>query len=220
MATEGKSTFPMLPMKHWWTIRERFKQSIPGTVTANYLATVLDMQVNSARANILPFLVSFGIIDESGSTLDRAKRWRDDVEYPSVCEEIVADVYPQELRDAVPNPDKDRQSAERWFANHTGAGQTAVGRMISTYSVLMSGDPDKAEAPKQNKAKSSATKKVAKKKVTTTTSRVDQKPDHKRKIPQEPDISINLQIHISSDATPDQIDQIFSSMAKHIYQKN
>ena len=30
-------------------------------------------------------------------------------------------------------------------------------------------------------------------------------------------ININLEIHISSDATPDQIDSIFASMAKHIY---
>jgi len=28
-----------------------------------------------------------------------------------------------------------------------------------------------------------------------------------------------LQIHISADATPDQIDKIFESMAKHIYKK-
>lgn len=34
-----------------------------------------------------------------------------------------------------------------------------------------------------------------------------------------PDININLQVHISADATPDQIDQIFASMAKHIYQR-
>ena len=34
-----------------------------------------------------------------------------------------------------------------------------------------------------------------------------------------PGININLQVHISADATADQIDQIFASMAKHIYQR-
>ena len=34
-----------------------------------------------------------------------------------------------------------------------------------------------------------------------------------------PSVHINLQIHISSDATPDQIDKIFESIAKHIYRK-
>src|ERR1700693_3280313 len=37
--------------------------------------------------------------------------------------------------------------------------------------------------------------------------------------PQMPGIYINLQIHISADSTPDQIDEIFKSMAKHIYQR-
>jgi hypothetical protein len=32
-----------------------------------------------------------------------------------------------------------------------------------------------------------------------------------------PDVNINLQIHISADASPDQIDHIFMSMAKHLY---
>ena len=39
-------------------------------------------------------------------------------------------------------------------------------------------------------------------------------PAHKPNIPA---ININLQIHISSDASPEQIDKIFESMSKHIY---
>jgi hypothetical protein len=32
-----------------------------------------------------------------------------------------------------------------------------------------------------------------------------------------PEVNINLQIHISADASADQIEQIFASMAKHLY---
>ena len=32
-----------------------------------------------------------------------------------------------------------------------------------------------------------------------------------------PSVHIDLQIHISPDASPDQIDSIFASMAKHLY---
>ena len=35
--------------------------------------------------------------------------------------------------------------------------------------------------------------------------------------PNIPAININLQIHISSDASSEQIDKIFESMSKHIY---
>ena len=53
MATK-KTSYPTLPKKHWRTLREKFKQSIPGTVTARYLAAVLNMEENFARANVLP----------------------------------------------------------------------------------------------------------------------------------------------------------------------
>jgi glycine cleavage system regulatory protein len=35
-----------------------------------------------------------------------------------------------------------------------------------------------------------------------------------------PELHINLQIHISSDSSADQIDQIFASMSKHIYRRD
>jgi hypothetical protein len=100
MAEESKNSYPMIPVKHWWALRKKFKQSIPGTVTDNYLATSLNMEIKSARANILPYLQQMGIVDPDGKTLDRAKRWRDDMEYSNVCAEILSDCYPSELRDA------------------------------------------------------------------------------------------------------------------------
>ena len=35
----------------------------------------------------------------------------------------------------------------------------------------------------------------------------------------EPTLNINVQIHTPSDATPDQIEKIFKSMARHLYQR-
>jgi hypothetical protein len=37
---------------------------------------------------------------------------------------------------------------------------------------------------------------------------------------QKPSLHIDIQVHISADASPEQIDQIFSSMAKHLYNQN
>lgn len=45
------------------------------------------------------------------------------------------------------------------------------------------------------------------------------KPAEKRLDSGHPSVHIDIQIHISSDAKPDQIDQIFASMAKHLYDK-
>ena len=126
----------------------KFRQSLPGVVTGSYLATVLNMAENSANANVLPFLKTLGIIDDEGKTTERARLWRDDHQYPKVCSDILKDVYPKELLDAVPNPTKDRAAAQRWFAHQSGAGEGAVSRMAALYSVLV-----EADASKQNQEK-------------------------------------------------------------------
>lgn len=218
---EQKKGFPMLPIAHWWALRKKFKQSIPGVVTDNYLATVLEMGVNSARANVLPFLKTLGIIDDEGKTLERAKRWRDDEHYTEACEAMLKEVYPKDLLEAVPDPDKERIQTERWFANHTGAGQAAVRRMVALYSVLVEADaskqPDQDRPRSRKRDKEPAKTKTAEKNATPATQQGAT--NSLQQLQQGPGININLEIHISADATPDQIDQIFASMAKHIYKR-
>ena len=223
MAKEKPKTFPMLPVAHWWTLRERFKQSIPGVVTDNYLATALNTETKSARTNVLPYLKDIGLIDDEGKTQDLAKAWRDDKQYAEVCKKIRDNIYPNELISAVPNPSEDRKAIERWFANHTGAGSAAVQRMAAIYTVISEGDLSKKPQKKTQEAN------VNKKKVAGT--KTDKKstppnlpppaqpstPNTSPQIP--PGININLEIHISSDATPVQIDRISESMAK-IYIRN
>jgi hypothetical protein len=145
-----KKTYPMLPIAHWWLLRKKFKQSIPGIVTEGYLTTVLQMKPISARANVLPFLKQLGIIDEDGKTAQRARLWRDDEHYPEVCKAMLSEVYPEELLQAVPDPNADRPAAERWFAHQTGAGAGAVGRMVALYAVLAEADASKQ--PEQDRA--------------------------------------------------------------------
>lgn len=221
-----KDTYPLMPTKHWWALRKKFKQSIPGVVTDNYIATVLGMQVNSARNNIMPYLKMVGLIDQDGKPLERAKRWRDDGEYPAVCEEIRKEIYPQDLLDAVPEATTDRQAVERWFANQTGVGEVAARKMASFYMILAEADPAKApesqsittkspnptkQIPKNNQKKLEPSKQAFQESMQETTT------GYKNSNSDLPSININIQIHISSDASPEQIDQIFSSMAKHIY---
>jgi hypothetical protein len=223
---EQKKGFPMLPIAHWWALRRKFKQSIPGVVTDNYLATVLEMGVNSARANVLPFLKTLGIVDDEGKSLERAKQWRDDGHYTEVCKAMLKEVYPKDLLEAVPNPDQQRTQAERWFGNHTGAGQAAVRRMAALYAVLV--EADAAKQPDQDKARTrKRDKEPAKTKPAQeargeppATAPIERGKANSFEQPQQgPGININLEIHISADATPDQIDQIFASMAKHIYRR-
>ena len=216
---ERQVIYPMLPEKHWWTLREKFKQSIPGTVTVGYLATVLNMQEISARSNVLPSLQQLGIIDDEGKTLDRARDWRDDTIYPVVCATMAKEVYPPELLEAVPDPANNRNDAERWFSNKTGVGTVAVGRMTLFYSVLIDANPKNKQEKSKGRKPTATTSPPKKKAARAATKAKPQQGKDQQGGDDAPDVHINLQIHVSSDATPDQIDKIFESMAKHIYRK-
>ena len=233
MAEENeKKSFPMLPIAHWWQLRRQFKKSIPGAVTDNYVATVLGMQPNSARANVLPFLEDLGIIGEDNKPTERAALWRDDDHYAEVCKDILKEVYPQDLLDAVPDPSSNRAQAERWFAHRTRAGEAAVKRMAGLYAVLAEADatkqPDLEKKEAKERPAKSAKEKVAPKPPADSLPDPNALLQEHEKLEREkilsrrsaPGININLQVHISADATPDQIDQIFASMAKHIYPRD
>ena len=229
MAENNRVKYPTIPEKHWWLLRAKFRQSIPTTVSLGYLATALGMKEDSARSNILPSLVMSKLIDPDGRPTDRAKRWRDDKEYPGLCEEIREEIYPKELLEALPPPLPDRDAVERWFANRTGVGTAAARRMAVVYELLCAANPAEAQvvsaAPAKNAKKN--TVKVYGKHQTTppqnsepvTDDRDERKPTPRLRPKQSgitPAIHINIQVHISSDSSSAQIDQIFASMAKYL----
>lgn len=222
MAAE-KIVYPMMPVSHWWKLRAKFRQSIPGLVTDRYLASTLGMKVESARSNVLPSLRQTGLIDDDGKPTDLAVKWRDDTDYPEVCETIKKNVYPKELLDACPDPVSDRGSAERWFASKTKLGTTAVNKMIAVYSIVCQSDPTSSKvrvAASKQPAKNSVKKKSSSAaNGKTVKPKKPLSPIEFGNTPLSPDININVQIHISADSSADQIDEIFASMAKHIYGK-
>jgi hypothetical protein len=209
--------FPMLPGNHWWALREKFKQSIPGVVTDSYLSAALNMHAKSARANILPYLKDIGLIDSEGKIQDLAKEWRDDKQYSEVCKKMRTKIYPEELLATILNPAEDRQAAERWFGNYTGAGTSAVNRMTQFYIILAEADASKRPGkrtlkPKINKKDATAKRTTPKKPSANEIS--GQVVPHQTSVRTPlgpPGVSINLEIHISADSTPDQIDKIFES---------
>lgn len=225
MVTESKTSFPMLPVSSWWAIRKKFQQTTPKEVTPSYLATVLRTSEASARKNVINYLKPMGIIDDEGRPTALANKWRFDDKYAEVCEEIISSIYPQELMDAIPNPAEERQAVGNWFASKTGLGKGAAQRMAALYILLSESDPSKGEKAsikgvrgrkaKPVKEPGVESKKVVQKEATIETKEhvgAEQQAPH---IASAPSIHIDLQIHLSPEATADQIDQIFASMAKH-----
>jgi hypothetical protein len=223
-----KETYPTIPAKQWWGIRTKFNQSIPPIINSSYLAAALNMDEKSATHNILPALRALKIIDSDGRPLERAKRWRDDEQYPLVCEEIRQEVYPSELVHALTPPSPNREAVERWLANKTGAGQSAVGKMASLYLLLCEADPKAGQdIPIAPSAKSNP--RTSKPKLTSEPRTQRNNDENTKNIAHSssttqpvsasksiPSIHIDIQIHIAADSSNTQIDQIFASMSKHL----
>lgn len=237
MAEDNKKRgYPGIARNTWFTLREKFKQKVPGEVTPAYLAATLNMSPGSASANVLPSLRTFGLINDAGKPSDLAFAWRDDEKYASVCEQLVKSTYPTGLHDAFPdvaNAPMNRVTA--WFAHDTKAGGSAAVKYARVYLMLLEGDLGKAnEKPAKEKAttRAVATPKASSKTAKAPAAQVPpanpgptEHSHHQQHQQQQhppggsafsPKLHIDVQIHISPESSPEQIDKIFESMAKHL----
>jgi hypothetical protein len=216
---QDRSSYPRIPAKVWWQLRSQSKKSPPKTIDAGYIATLCDVSDKTAQ-NMIPSLRAIGLITNDGKTTDRLHEWRDDESYPKVCSQILAEVYPAELREILPPPTPDRTQVSRWFTRKTQTGEIASNQMAAFYSLVSKGDPaesEQSENGEASKAKPKAVSKSPKKNGERANepqrSPLIDPPSLKR----TPSMHIDIQIHIAPQASPEQIDAIFSSMARHLY---
>ena len=208
-------TYPVFSGANWWNLRSKFKATYPKTaITEEYLASILGMKIASVKSNgILANLRTLGLLDEENKCTDLANRWRLDDTYAAACKEMLNHVYPPELIDI----GTDRGAVTTWFMNKSGAGESQANELTSLY-LLISIPEIKEPSAKVKLSAKAATEKSSKAEKTTINRQKKDSPPLKEDLPiPAPSMNINLQIGISADATPEQIDQIFSSMAKHLY---
>lgn len=101
---------------------------------------------------------------------------------------------------------------EHVFSTSSSAGKQVIGKTVSTFKAACElaefGTPDEQPSPKVHTGPMHAP-------VTTASSR-PHAATHVA-VNKAPSVHIDIQIHISPEATTDQIDQIFKSMSKHLY---
>ena len=226
------TTYPKIPEKNWWAIRAQFRRSMPPAVTGSYLKSLLDLTSDKAASNLLAPLKQMKLIDDEGKPTDRANEWRDDNKYSLVCEQITAEIYPPEIRSLYPGPDFDKDKIAQWFMTTAKLGEPAS-KMVASMFVLLSSKEIKTDTNNSNTNAGKSTKKATQKKNDTTQKNVGATiqvtPDTHNNPPTPtptnghaptPTLHIDLQIHISPDASNEQIDNIFASIAKHLYKVN
>jgi hypothetical protein len=224
MASEAQ-TFPFFSTQTWWALRKKFNSTIPKEVSPNYIATAFNMSEESAKANVISKLKQIGFIDETGKPTDLVKQWRDDDQYASVCKQLIDKLYPSELVEAIDDPLNEMDKVTKWFKNKTGHGDAAANKMARFFSLLVEADVSKQNdlaKPKSEKIKSNSVSPPKKATQNNSEKTIKQpapilKDDYDpSKSNFKPSIHIDVQIHISPDSSPEQIDKIFESMAKHL----
>src|SRR5262245_41047750 len=103
------------------------------------------MSGGSASLNGLGSLRINGVIDDQGKPTDLGYKWRNEAQYPEVCQQIIKNVYPQSLIDAFPDPEDDTDGVEAWFMHECRVGEPAAKMFTSFYSLLCEADVSKAE---------------------------------------------------------------------------
>lgn len=227
MATTA--TYPKISKKLWWLIRGRFKKSVPSVVTPTLVTSLAPMADASARSNVISPLRELGLLDGDCKPTPLAERWRHDDEYPAVCHEIRQNIYPHELIEAFPDADSSqKEQIKSWFMKVGQVGEAAAKMYADTYLLLTQADPAKAD----DKPATAATQRVSRPSpkpkarpsaqaaangamspVPTPSTPEPPAPALHRRMPA---VHIDVQVHISPDTSPEQIDRIFESMAKHL----
>jgi len=175
----------------------------------------------SARDNIVSPLKKLALIDDGGSLTPLGSKWRVDTSYDDACDEIIAAVYPDELAAlTAADGDPDSEQVKTWF-DHKGFGDSNAQKMANTYILIAS--KTVPETPSGEPAKKAAAKKA--KRAPTVRASEGTKPavatplipPIRPPLQGGPSLHIDIQIHVPADVDSEQIDQIFASMAKHLY---
>lgn len=216
--------YPKIARSIWWSLRDRFKQTIPAIVTPTFVISVANMTEESARSNVLAPLRQLGLITDDGKPTDLLKKWRDDTDYKSACHDIRANIYPQEIIDAFPSGTGNEEAIKAWFMKKASVGEAAAGKFAKTYLLLSEADLSKKDEASTGTAKlgkptikpKPAARPAATRERESHSPKQEQPPPSTEILRKHPSVHIDVQVHISPDTTPEQIDKIFESMSKHL----
>jgi len=226
-----KVRFPQIPGTVWWGVRAILNKTPNATVNERFLSVELGVQEVAAKQYISE-LQSVGILNEDNKATPLANKWRLDSSYKAAVDELMDAVYPEGLRHVAPFAEGDRQKAVNWFQQE-GLGEGSARNRAATYFLLGTNDPNEAppsrgSATRKSSGESSTTdsrkrvsKFVPKTKANQSrpTAELSRASSRGEGMPDTIPLNVNVQIHISADASTEQIESIFSAMRRYLYDK-
>jgi hypothetical protein len=202
----------------WKGVWQILKRTPSRRLDDKALAIELNVQQTAAR-QYRAELTRLGILNEDGTPTDLAGRWRQDGDDPQIITEILQKAYPQELLELAPPDDLDRDKVVRWFMSQN-LGEGAAKNKASTYMRVASGvssidAPPPAQTKKAAKATAASSPRTPVARETSRSSGGASAKGSGAGERRKPDFAVNVQIHISADATTEQIDAIFAAMSRY-----
>ena len=207
-------SYPQIPTTVWWGARTLLRKSPNATFDDAFLAINLGVQPAAARQYVAE-LRKVGLLNDESKATPLAMKWRNDETYREAANEVVRLSYPQSLLDVAPPGEADRSKVTTWVM-HNGLGEATARNKAATY-MLMANDP--AQDGTEQKSTAPRSTQLEKKVVKKTDREVAQvKPESSKRAGADfMPLNVNVQIHISADASGDQIEKIFSSMRKYLH---
>lgn len=212
-----RTGYPQIPSRVWWGVRDLLNRSPNLKFEDNNLAATLDVQPTAAR-QYLAEMKRIGILGDDGAATELGKEWRLDDGYDKAVNQILENSYPAALVSIAPPGVADRSIVEKWFVND-GLGSGTAKNKAGTYVMIANDRPGDAK-PRSSPATSARREDRMPQKPTKERSQQGRVPPPippAELSPPMPPLNINVQIHISAEATSDQIELIFSSMRKYLY---
>ena len=192
--------------------------SVPESASTNWLPKIGGFGSNKNRP-LIKILKFIGFITKSNKPTDRWSIYRDENQSKRIMAEGIKQGYSALFEQYSDAHQRDDNDLRNFFKANTKVSAKTVTMMMDTFKALCSladfgqEEDDTPEDQKEVDSAESPTP-VAESKETP-------KPGGEQRSPTfSPDLNINVQIHISSDADPDQIDNIFESMAKHLFSRD
>jgi hypothetical protein len=194
------------------TILDKIKSvGVPTKVDTTWLKTIGFTSSNDK--SLLAVLKYIDFVDGSKSPTDRWKRYRGK-DHKMVLGEAIRRGY-TELYAVYPDAhNRSSTDLEHVFKTSSAAGDQAISKTVSTFKALIA----EAEFPDPSDDDEGGHIATGPLHVPISETRTDQSARN-GVMHSGPNLHIDIQIHISADSTPEQIEQIFKSMGKHLYGK-
>ena len=154
--------YPQFSEKTYWSVRDKFQESIPEKVIASLLTSVTGLKADTIKKTVLPALELMGLLIE-GKPTKQLKAWINDDKYKEACASICNSVYPASLTKL--NHETKAQQAEivNWFKKNAGVSEATAKKMMTIYLLLAAPElKKKAETKKSASAAKKTTPAVKK----------------------------------------------------------